>query len=41
MLELYYRYPRVLRRLRTGVLGDEMDRIAAYLLALIALSVER
>jgi len=31
MLELYYRYPRVLRRLRTGVLGDEMDRIAAYL----------
>jgi integrase/recombinase XerD len=31
MLELYYRYPRVLRRLRAGGLGDEMDRIAAYL----------
>jgi integrase/recombinase XerD len=31
MLELYYKYPRVLRRLRGGGLGDEMDRIAAYL----------
>jgi integrase/recombinase XerD len=31
MLELYYKYPRVLRRLRSGGLGDEMDRIAAYL----------
>lgn len=31
MLELYYKYPQVLRRLRRGGLGDEMDRIAAYL----------
>ncbi len=31
MLELYYKYPQVLRRLRSGGLGDEMDRIAAYL----------
>ena len=31
MLELYYRYPRVLRRLRGGGLGSELDRIAAYL----------
>jgi site-specific recombinase XerD len=31
MLELYYKYPRVLRRLRTGALGGEMDRIAAHL----------
>jgi site-specific recombinase XerD len=31
MLELYYKYPRVLRRLRDGGLGEEMDRIAAYL----------
>ena len=31
MLELLYRYPRVLRRLRSGGLGDEIDRIAAYL----------
>jgi integrase/recombinase XerD len=30
MLELYYRYPRVLRRLRSGALGREMDRIAAH-----------
>lgn len=30
MLELYYKYPRVLKRLRSGVLGDEMDRIAAH-----------
>ena len=31
MLELYYKYPGVLRRLRDGGLGGEMDRIAAYL----------
>jgi hypothetical protein len=31
MLELYFKYPRVLRRLRDGELGDEMDRIAGYL----------
>jgi len=31
MLELYYKHPRVIRRLRSGRLGDEMDRIAAYL----------
>jgi|SRR5580700_431323 integrase/recombinase XerD len=31
MLEHYFRYPRVLRRLRGGGLGDELDRIAAYL----------
>jgi integrase/recombinase XerD len=31
MLELYYKYPRVLRRLRSGGLGGELDRIAAYL----------
>jgi site-specific recombinase XerD len=31
MLELYYRYPRVLERLRSGALGAEMDRIAAHL----------
>jgi integrase/recombinase XerD len=31
MLELYFKYPRVLRRLRDGGLGGEMDRIAAYL----------
>ena len=31
MLELYYKYPRVLRRLRSGGLSGEMDRIAAYL----------
>jgi hypothetical protein len=29
MLEFYFKYPRVLRRLRNGGLGDEMDRIAA------------
>ena len=32
MLDVYYKYPRVLRRLRSGGLGDEMDRVAAYLL---------
>jgi hypothetical protein len=31
MLELYFKHPRVLRRLRGGGLGNEMDRIAAYL----------
>lgn len=31
MLELYYKYPRVLRRLRSGGLGGEKDCIAAYL----------
>jgi integrase/recombinase XerD len=31
MLELYYRYPGVLRRLRGGGLGGELDRIAAHL----------
>jgi len=30
MLELYFKYPRVLRRLRSGALGGEMDRIAAH-----------
>ena len=30
MLELYFKYPRVLRRLRSGALGEEMDRIAAH-----------
>lgn len=31
MLEAYFRYPRVLRRLRSGALGEEMDRVAAHL----------
>jgi integrase/recombinase XerD len=31
MLELYFKYPRVLRRLRDGGLGGEMDRIAGHL----------
>ena len=31
MLELFFKYPKVLRRLRGGGLGGEMDRIAAYL----------
>lgn len=31
MLDLYYQYPRVLRRLRSGALGHEMERIAARL----------
>lgn len=31
MLEHYFKYPRVLRRLRGSGLGDELDRIAAYL----------
>jgi integrase/recombinase XerD len=31
MLEFYFKYPRVLRRLRDGGLGGEMDRIANYL----------
>jgi integrase/recombinase XerD len=31
MLELYYQYPIVLNRLRSGTLGSEMDRIAVRL----------
>jgi hypothetical protein len=31
MLELYYKYPRVLQRLRSGALGKQMDDIAAQL----------
>jgi integrase/recombinase XerD len=31
MLEHYFKYPKVLRRLRGGDLGNELDRIAAYL----------
>jgi site-specific recombinase XerD len=30
MLELYFKYPKVLRRLRSGALGEEMDRVAAH-----------
>jgi len=30
MLDFYFRYPKVLRRLRDGALGNEMDRIAAH-----------
>jgi len=30
MLDFYFKYPRVLRRLREGALGNEMDRIAAH-----------
>lgn len=31
MLEHYFKYPRVLRRLKRGGLGNDLDRIAAYL----------
>jgi len=31
MLDLYFKYKGVLRRLRSGALGGEMDRIAAQL----------
>ena len=31
MLEFSFKYPRVLRRLRDGGLGGEMDRVAGYL----------
>jgi integrase/recombinase XerD len=31
MLEHYFKYPGVLRRLRRGGLGNDLDRIAAYL----------
>ena len=31
MLELYFKYPGVLKRLRRGALGSELDRIAAHL----------
>ena len=34
MLDLYFKYPGVLRRLRSGALGGEMDRIAAHLSAI-------
>ena len=30
MLEFYFKYRGVLRRLRDGALGNEMDRIAAH-----------
>ena len=30
MLDLYFKYPKVLTRLRDGALGNEMDRIAAH-----------
>jgi integrase/recombinase XerD len=30
MLELYFKYPKVLRRLRSGAFGEDMDRIAAH-----------
>ena len=30
MLDFYFKYPRVLGRLRNGALGKEMDRIAAH-----------
>jgi site-specific recombinase XerD len=30
MLERYFQYPKVLKRLRSGALGEEMDRIAAH-----------
>lgn len=30
MLEQYFKYPRVLERLRSGALGGDMDRIAAH-----------
>ena len=31
MLERYFKYPQVLRRLRSGMLGEEMDHIATHL----------
>ena len=31
MLELFFKYPKIVRRLRGGGLGGDMDRIAAYL----------
>jgi len=34
MLDYYFGYPGVLRRLRSGALGEEMDRIAAHLFEL-------
>lgn len=30
VLDFYFTYRGVLRRLRSGALGDEMDRIAAH-----------
>jgi hypothetical protein len=34
MLDLYFKYRGVLRRLRSGALGEEMDRIAAHFFAI-------
>ena len=34
MLESYFSYRGVLKRLRSGALGDEMDRIAEHFLSL-------
>lgn len=34
MLEFYFSYGRVLKRLRSGALGDEMDRLAEHFFAL-------
>jgi integrase/recombinase XerD len=30
MLDFYFKYPRMLRRLRDGALGNEIDRVAAH-----------
>ena len=30
MLELYFKYPKVVGRLRSGALGEEMYRVAAH-----------
>lgn len=34
MLELYFSYKGVLKRLRSGALGDEMDRLAEHFFTL-------
>ena len=34
MLEFYFSYRGVLKRLRSGALGDEMDRIAEHFFSL-------
>ncbi len=34
MLEFYFSYGRVLKRLRSGALGDEMDRLAEHFFTL-------
>ena len=31
MLEFYFKYPRVIARLRQGAIGEDLDQIAAYL----------